>query len=248
MMAGSWMASRRSDTNFLALASLIGQTRITVGPKGELVIPDLKDPGGAVRQWVEIAPFVWRDKNGHDRLAAQVVDGKVVRWSYDMISPFTVYDRVSPLVDTAWLLPALYVALAVLLLTFLYWPVAWAVRRNYGAQLGVTGRALRAYRGLRIFAGVAVAILVGWVATLATLLGDLGSLNDGSDALLWLLKIGGAIAFVGLLGFAAWNAWLTWRDGRRWTAKLWSLLVLLSALIVLHVAWSFGMLAMTVNY
>lgn len=248
MMAGNWTASRRSDTNFLALASLLGQTTITVGPKGELVIPDLKDPSGAVRQWVEIAPFVWRDKNGHDRLAGQVVDGKVVRWSYDMISPFTVFDRVSPAVNTAWLLPALYIALAVLLLTVLYWPVAWAVRRNYGAQIAVSGQALKAYRGLRIVAGLALAVLIGWIVTFSTLLESLGSLNDGSDWLLWLLQIAGVLAFFGLVGFAAWNVWLTWKDGRRWPAKLWSVVVLLSALIVLHVAWSFGMLAMTVNY
>ena len=42
---------------------------------------------GAPKKWREIAPFVWQDANGGDRLAADVVDGKVMRFSAEPISP-----------------------------------------------------------------------------------------------------------------------------------------------------------------
>ena len=94
MMAGNWWASRRAESSWLSIAYLLGQTKISVGPKGELVIPSLLGPNGRPREWTEIAPFIWRDKNGHDRLAAKLVEGKVVRWSFDFASPFEMFDRV----------------------------------------------------------------------------------------------------------------------------------------------------------
>ena len=53
---------------------------------------------------------------------------------------------------------------------------------------------------------------------------------------------------MGAVGIAAWNAWLTWRDGRRWTARAWSVLFVLATLVILYVASVFHLLAMTVNY
>ncbi|MBA2920164.1 serine hydrolase [Sphingomonas sp. MAH-20] len=248
MMAGVWENSRRSESSFLKAIGLFGQTKVTVGPKGELVVPELKGLNGRVREWVEIAPFVWREKGGHERLAAKVVDGKVVRWSFDMISPFMVFDRVPASLSSAWILPALYLSIAVLLLTFLYWPVAWAIRRRYKAPVGVSGRALQAYRATRIMAGLDLAVLIGWLVVISMLFSSLENLAGAFDFWLWLLQIAGAIIFVGAVLISGWNLWLTWRDGRRWTRKLWSLLVFLSTLLVLYVAIAFRLIAMTVSY
>jgi CubicO group peptidase (beta-lactamase class C family) len=248
MMVGQWQNSRHSESNFVNILNLFGQSLISVDDKGALVIPALKGPGGALQKWVEIAPFVWRDANGHDRLAAKVVDGKVVRWSFDLVSPFMMFDRVPASRSATWLKPALYASLAVLLLTVLYWPATWYIRRRYQSQLKVTGQARRAYRATRIMALADLLVLASWVAFVTILLGDLQLLSSGADVFLWALQILGAIVFVGAVGIAVWNAWLTWRDGRRWTAKLWSALVLLATLVVLYVASTFSLLAMTVNY
>jgi CubicO group peptidase (beta-lactamase class C family) len=248
MMVGHWEVSRRSVTNFINILNLVGQVEVTVDDKGALVIPALKGAGGAVQQWDEIAPFVWRDRNGHDRLAAKLVDGKPVRWSFDLISPFMVYDRVPASRSAGWLIPALYASLAVLLLTLLYWPASWFVRRRYRAQVAVSGPSLKAYRATRIMAGLVLAVLAGWATLITVLFGDISTMTANADLWLWLLQILGAIVFVGAIGIAAWNCWLTWRDGRRWTRKLWSVLVLLATIIVLYVASTYSLLAMTVNY
>ena len=34
---------------------------------------------GAPKQWREVAPYVWQDRDSTDRLAADVVDGQVVQ-------------------------------------------------------------------------------------------------------------------------------------------------------------------------
>jgi len=248
MMAGLWQNSRHSESNFINVLTLLGQTAVSVGDDGALVIPALKDAGGAVRRWDEVAPFVWRERGGHERIAAQVVDGQVVRWSFDLVAPFMVFDRVPASRSGAWIKPALYASLAVLLLTALYWPAAWWLRRRYKATATARGPALRAYRATRIMALADLLVLGGWMVFVTVVLAD-GALHAGGvDAALWLLQIGGAIVFVGAVGIAGWNAWLTWRDGRGWARRLWSVLVLLATLVVLYVAAAFGLLAMTVNY
>ena len=248
MMAGHWEVSRRSVTNFVNVLNLFGQVAIGVDDKGGLVVPSLKDSGGGVRHWDEIAPFVWRDRNGHDRLAAKVVDGKVVRWSFDLISPFMVFDRAPAWRSAGWLVPAIYASIAVLLLTLLYWPASYAIRRRYAAPLKVSGRALQAYRATRIMALLVLVVLAGWTLFVTIVFGDIRHLTANTDAWLWLLQIAGVIVFFGAVGIAAWNAWLTWHDGRGWTRRLWAVLVLLATLIVLFMAWAYSLLAMTVNY
>ncbi len=247
-MTGLWRNSRRSASSFLSLIYLLGQTHVGVGSKGELVIPDLKGAGGGVRQWVEISPWLWRATDGHDRLAAKVVDGRVVRWSFDGASPFMMYDRVPFAEASSWIKPVLYASIAVLALTFLYWPFTWFVRRRYKAPLLVEGRARGAYRATRIMAGLDVLLVAAWLTAITMLFGDLSRLSDASNTPLMLLQIATAIIAVGAAGIAGWNAWLSWRDGRRWTRKLWSVLILLAALMGLYVAWKFNLMAMTVNY
>jgi len=61
LMVGQWEASRRAYSSFLSVIYALGQTSVALGPKGELVIPDVVGENGRPRHWVEIAPFVWRD-------------------------------------------------------------------------------------------------------------------------------------------------------------------------------------------
>ena len=247
-MAGLWENSRRSESSFLALAALLGQSSVAVGPKGELLIPDLKTSGGGVRRWVEISPWLWRATDGHARLAAKVQDGRVVRWSFDDISPFMMFDRVPTAQASTWIKPLLYLSLAVLALTFLYWPLTWFVRRRYRSELAVAGRARQAYRATRVMAGLEVALAIAWIVAITTLFGDLTLLSDATNLPVMLLQVATAVIAVGAVGIAAWNLLLTWRDGRRWPRKAWAVLVLLATLVLLYVVWTFNLAAMTVNY
>lgn len=248
LMAGNWLVSRRWESNFLKVAGFLGQAKISTDVEGHLIVSNLLDASGQPRKWVEIAPFVWRDQSSHDRLAAKVVDGKPVRWSMDFMSPFMVYDRPPVGENAAWLVPAVGLACTILLLTFAYWPISWLIRRKYGSELGVTGAARKAYRATRIMAGAALTLMVGWVLIVSVMLEDVSKLNKSGDLMLWTAQLLGAVVFVGTVAVTGWNAWLTWKSDARWTRKLWSLLVLLSALILLYAAHALGLLSMTVNY
>ncbi len=247
MMTGSWESTRRSESNFFALFNLLGQVKVTLDDKGNLVVPALLGPNGRPREWVEIAPFVWRDKNGEDRLAAQLVNGKVVRWSMDFMSPFMVFDRVPAGKDGAWLIPAVSVAAAVLLFTVLAMPAGWIVRRRYKLQHTLDKPARQAALATRLSALAILAVLGGWAGVVAAFESTLENATSPLDPWLWLLQIGGLLAFVAAIVSGARNLQLAFKGAGR-LRKFWSVLYLLSALLLAYAALRGGLLSMTVNY
>jgi hypothetical protein len=231
----------------LAAVGLFGQTKAGVNAKGELVVP-FNGLNGKPRHWVETAPFVWRDQDSHERLAAKVVDGKVVRFSIDGISPFMVFDRVPGNQDAAWLLPALYCALAALLLTAVFWPITAIVRRRFGASLTLGSEELRAYRFSKVGSILLLAALGLWGFTVIRMFNDFNNLSDKYNGNIRFAEVFGILAF--LLGSAliVWNLWTVWSGTRRWPAKVWSIVLALSAFIVLWVAFVFHLFSFGIYF
>jgi CubicO group peptidase (beta-lactamase class C family)/uncharacterized membrane protein len=247
MLKGHWVNSRGSQSSFLAAVGLFGQTKAGVNAKGELVVP-FNGLNGKPRHWVETAPFVWRDQDSHERLAAKVVDGKVVRFSIDGISPFMVFDRVPGNQDAAWLLPALYCALAALLLTAVFWPITAIVRRRFGASLTLGSEELRAYRFSKVGSILLLAALGLWGFTVIRMFNDFNNLSDKYNGNIRFAEVFGILAF--LLGSAliVWNLWTVWSGTRRWPAKVWSIVLALSAFIVLWVAFVFHLFSFGIYF
>jgi CubicO group peptidase (beta-lactamase class C family) len=196
MMAGTWITSRRSESTFLSALGLVGQTVLGVGPDGGLSAPVYPGLAGQQRRWVEVEPFVWQDPDSKQRLAAVVEDGEVVRFSFDLASPFMVYERAPWYRSAALLLPLLYGALVVLVLTVLMWPAGALVRRRYGATLALSDRGLLGYRLSRLTALLMLVVLAGWAVTVITMLGTLQT-NATVDPLLVTLQVLSVVAFGG---------------------------------------------------
>lgn len=246
MMVGNYISSRGSFTNFMSLFGLLGQATIGLTEEGKISLPALDGLGAGARDWVEVEPFVWRDTGTGERLAAEVKDGRVVRWSVDAGSPFMVFEPAPASVNAAWLNPALIFAFGIILLAALAWPVRAMVRRSFKADFALTGKSLRAYRLSRVFAWLAIGALVGWIGLIAAFSADIGSIGGPLDWLIHLLRILTPLAAFGLLATAAWHLWLAIKDKRRWTMKLGAVLLILAALILVWVTlvfhlYGFGM-------
>jgi CubicO group peptidase (beta-lactamase class C family) len=247
LLKGHWVNSRGSQSSFLAVVGLFGQTKAGVNAKGELVVP-FNGLNGKPRHWVETAPFVWRDQDSHERLAAKLVDGKVVRFSIDGISPFMVFDRVPGYADAAWLVPVLYGALAALLLTAVFWPVTAIVRRRFGASLGLGPDALRAYRLSKVGSILLLAALGLWGLTVIRMFNDFNNLSEKYNGNIHFAEVFGIFAFLLGSAFIAWNLWTVWKGARRWPAKTWSVVLALSAFIVLWVAITFNLFSFGIYF
>ncbi|MEP6885923.1 MAG: serine hydrolase domain-containing protein [Gammaproteobacteria bacterium] len=247
MLEGHWINSRGSQSNFLAAIGFISQIKVGLDDKGRLVLP-FTGVNGQPRQWTEVSPYLWYDLDDHERLAAKVIDGKAVRFSIDLLSPFMVFQRVPWYQDAAWLLPLLIGSATALLLTALLWPVAAIVRRRFSATLALDGRSLAVFRGSKIGAILLLAGLGFWMALLTWMLKDNNNLGAKADSVLHLVQLFGIAAFsVGALLILR-NLRTVWSGQRRWPAKVWSMLLALAATTVLWVGFAFHLIGFGSNY
>ena len=78
--------------------------------------------------------MLWRDKNGHEMLGAKVENGKATQLSINTIAPIMVFLPVPWYLNSAWLLPLLYVSIGILALTVILWPTRAIVRKRFGVD------------------------------------------------------------------------------------------------------------------
>lgn len=242
MMVGTYNKTRRLEGSFLKAMELAGQVKVSLDRDGGIMTKLSPTIGGQPRKWVEIEPFVWREQGGKMRLAAKVENGRVVRFSLDSASPYLAFEPVPWHLSSAWLTPALLVSLGALLLTAIAWPAAALARRRYRVKSNLAPAAQKSYRLTRGFAGLCVAVMIGWFLFATKLLADFSSLSGELDAVLIALQIITPIAFLGLLGSALWNIRHVWTSKRGWFAKFWSLVLLVSAVVLLWIGVGFHLI------
>ena len=247
-LAGTWSMSRRSFSNFVAIADLLSQSKISVGKDGELVAPVFEQLALSPRKWVAEGPMLWRDANNKgEKLGALVNDGEVTQLSINSVAPIITFYRTPWYANSSWLLPLLYFSLAILALTALLWPSRAIVRRRFGAALALEGRGLKAFRASRIAAIAILAGLVAWFVTFTMMSNDV---NFGSafTAILVIIGMFSLIAFIGGLAIMVWYMVTPWRNKLPWTAKLWSILLVIAAATVLHLGIVFKLVGWNSNF
>ncbi len=248
MMTGNYIVSRRSQTSFLFAGALLGQMTVALNPDGTLLIAGNRTIGGAPRKWVEIAPFVWREVGGEQRLAANVVDGKVQRFSFDAGSPISLFERVPWYADKSWLNPLAWISFTILLITALSWPAGAIARRVYGAPLHVAGEDRKAYHLVRGFSVLTLTVAAGWANVMSAMGSNANNVNGALDWQVVMLQTAGLIFFFGMVGIALWNAWRIWKGKRSLATRIWSVLIVLAAATILWGAISYGLIGFGLQY
>ncbi len=247
-LAGSYRSSRGSFTSFMSLFGLLGQTRVVVDGEGRISVPSLDPLSAGPREWVPSGPYLWEDRNTGERLAAEVKDGRVIRFGIEPIAPVMLFERVPPGKDGAWLLPALAAAVGVALLAVVAWPAGALLRRRYGVAFPLSGASLRAWRWSRLGAIAAVVAAAGWAAVAAAFSRDVGSIGGPLDWALQALRILTPLAALGLTLTAAWHLWLCLRHGRPWTMRLGALLLALAGALFVWVTFAFHLYGFSLVY
>ena len=248
MLAGTYASSRGFATNFMSLLDLVGQEKVGVDENGGILVGSAANAAGQPRKWVEVAPFVWRDRDSGMRLAAKVEDGKVSEWRFDTISAIMTFHRVPWYKDTAWLLPAFLGGLGVVLLSAVAWPAGAIARRRYKAAARYEGKRLRAQRGLHAWQWLVLALWAGWTTWFYVGMSNLSMLSGPLDPLLYALQVLSPIVLFGLLVLAGWNLWTARKEKRGWFALVWAALLVLAAALQLWVAFAFHMFGFGTNY
>ena len=248
MIAGTYSSSRRMETSFFKLLSLAGPVKVAANTDGTISLPMADELAGVPVKWREVEPFVWREVGGKNLLAAEVQDGRVARFSFGVVSPFMMFERTPVSVSPNWLAPALAAGLIALLLTSIAWPVSALVRRHYDAPYRLSGIDAKAHRWVRIAATAVVATFIAWGVTIGMMMGNFTLLTPSLDGWLWVLQLLSVVVFIGAAAIAVWNAMVVVRGPRKWYAKTWAVVLSLSLIVTLWVAFAFHLIALDVNY
>src|SRR5688572_17041688 len=248
MIAGAYNSSRRADSNFMNLVYMLGQTKVSANEDGTISVPMLAGYSGAPKKWREISPFVWQDTNSGDRLAADVVDGRVVRFSAEPIASIMVFQRAAWWQTPAVFLTMLFGSLAVLAFTVFAWPVSAMVRRHYGVRYPLAGQDAKAHRWIRIASLAVLASVGGMIGMVLAMMSDLAMMSPGADTMVivvrslttLLLPLGAAIAL--------WNAWIVLRSKRSLWAKAWAVVLAAACVALLFVGIACHLVGFSANY
>ena len=112
-IAGTYQATRRSESNKLKIGSLLGQGQATVDKEGVLKVDDFKDLRGHVRQWKLVGKDLWQEVDDQGRMfAIRDSTGKVVRIAVGF--PGVQFERVPWYESGKVILPVLACSLVIL--------------------------------------------------------------------------------------------------------------------------------------
>jgi CubicO group peptidase (beta-lactamase class C family) len=243
-ISGHYESSRRIQTGFLSLFYLLDQTEITGDPDGTINVPDRL--AGEPKSFHEIEPNVWQDTNGPRRLFLTMQDGR--KTIIDGADPTSVLQAVPLLRAAKWNLPALTVAIGVIALTLLLWPVGALLRRYYKRPLERATSPWHSRLIPRLVAAAASVFVLGWFSMLKPILAsDFSVYNTASDPKLRALQLMGVVLILAT-GVSIWFAISTVRRSERVLAKIGAVLLAASMLDLVWVGVACKLIDFSISY
>lgn len=227
-VSGSYIVSRRMESNFLAVLTPLEQLKVSPSSSDNTVIAsELKDLNGKPKHFREIGPLLFRDVNGQNRIAFKRDDSGRLILVIDY--PFMVFQHASWYQSSTFNLVVICGALGVFLLTLVLWPITYFVRRHYAQtpKLSLTLGKLRIW--VRVVCAVDLIFVAVFVTFVLLSLKSFSMFSSRMDIGWHLLQF---VGWVGILGglVVLWNAIESWRYRERglWS-KLGDTLIVLAA-------------------
>lgn len=240
LMAGQWTSTRRADSTFVSLLGLLGPISVTANPDGSL-----STNLGVPRRFVEVQPLLWDEVDGHDRIQAEVRDGKVWRWGLDSIAFAFVFERPAGFAGSRAVAPIGIAALVVLLVTALMWPSMALARRYHGSTRVLPTDRVFPHRLVRAAAWLSLVSLALW----AQVFTQIEAFAEHLGAWLRIAQITALVAFVGGFVAALYYLVVTWRAGNAgWLAKLWSVLMAVAFAVALWLGLAFHLIGFSGDF
>jgi hypothetical protein len=249
-MQGLYESSRRVQSSFASLVDRVAQqVDVTATSEGDLVVdnPAFFGRDGKPKLWREVGPFVWREVGGPDRLAAKVVDGRVVMLGMESSNAETVYQPVPAWRASSWNLPLFLAAVVILLATALSWPIGVIMRWSLKRAPSLSGRDRLVLTAAKSGAVLGVAYVVAWAMTFQAMVNDLSVMSSGLDPWLRTLQAMGLLVSVGAAAALA-NLILSFRSKRPWLARAGALLLVVALADLVWVSFAFRLITPSLDY
>jgi hypothetical protein len=244
LLVGQYDSSQREESSYPSLLNLVLQAEVSTDAAGHILASSVVGNNGQPKRFAEIAPYVWGEVGGESRLAAKVVNGKVVMWAADHDSPHQVYLPTPLWRSAVWLLPLLVASITIILAMGVAWPIDALVRWRHGVRLSLDDRASRIYRLARPLALAAGVVMIAWLATVG-MMAVTFFINSSLDPWIVTLRVVSAVVFPLAALATGWHAWVIWRTRTgfhsAW-ARVWSFVLAVACLVLLWVAVVFHLI------
>jgi CubicO group peptidase (beta-lactamase class C family)/uncharacterized membrane protein YidH (DUF202 family) len=219
-VAGSYLTTRRFQTNFLSLASFLQPTRVEANSDGSISMEGATDYNGTPRKYFPISDLLFQESDGHTLAFVRGENGRIVAVIADGIAE---YEAEQGLLGGRTQALLLLLSAAILIFALVTWPLAALVRRRYERPLReeLDAPALKRKWMVRgtVMVGVIMILLASlYLAQLSKL--EFQILSAGTDPYLRLFQLLALLLIIGSV-HAVWSAVLTWkrREGA-WTHRL----------------------------
>lgn len=216
-VSGTYITSRRDQTNVFSVFSLFDEMSVQANSDGTLTVDPVKGVNGQLKKWQEIAPLRYREVDGQARLA--FIKNPLGKMELVSDLPAIVYLRARWYQDKLVNEVILGACGAIFLLTLLFWPLAGLVRRHYAKPLMLTMGQRRLRLAVRVVCALDLAFIVGWGSIILGL-NDVAALNQQLDPWMRLLQVVGWLGIAGLVVTLD-NLVRVWETPRWWWTRLW---------------------------
>ena len=244
-VSGSYMLSRRAETSFLRVASILGEATVSALDDGRIQVAELTEPSGQPKTWREVAPKTFRDVNGQDILIFKEDAGGTMQMILPF--PFMVFQKVGFWENKAVLLPVLVVSLLIMFLTLIMAPIAWGVRKHYGHKLDLTPLERRLRIGVWIVFALNLIFIGAFIGLITYVMNNIDMLSDSGNKWFFLIQTIGILGGLGTL-IVIYNAANAWMSKRRIWGKLQATLLVLACFGLLWFAFVTNLFIFRSNY
>ena len=245
LVAGEYQTSRRPATNVLSFISFLENMKVTPGEDGTVIVDGLKSDNQVPKTWEEIAPLVYREKNGQDLLGfTKDGDGHYV---LAMDYPFMVWTKIGILDSKGFNYFLIILVSVVCLVTLIFWPFSALIRKHYQRSLTLSPGQLRLRTAIRLVCAVDLIFVICWMAILISSGGS--PLFDASfDTTLRIVQLIGWIGSLGTL-VVLYAVLKNWRaPGEWWLSHCGNALIVVSALSFSWFLLHWHLLHFSLNY
>ena len=245
-VSGHYIVSRRADTTIMKVLNVAGEAKVSGNDDGTLSVSDLKDSSGVPKKFREIAPLLFREVNGQDKVGFKRDETGNLVEAIDF--PFMVFQKASLNQNSAFQIPMIITALVLAVLTILLWPVMGIVRRHYGQRLELTPQKRRLRLLVRLACVMFAIFFLAYGLFFSMALKDIGLLSPRGNPWLRLIQL---VGWLGVLGTVAaiYSAVQSWRIPQRWwAARVSDTLIALGCLGAVWFVFTWNMLHWSLKY
>ena len=243
-VAGHYLTSRRSESNFMKVANVDDNIQVIPDENGTIRVEPLRDFNGQIKKWQEVAPLVYRSVNGQDLIAFRQLDNNRMQLIPNF--PAVVYQRVKLIANSDFNQWLILVAIIILCVTLIFWPVGAIVRLHYHHRLELDPQSLRLRPWVRLVCAIDIAFLLIFFKVVTS--GSLATFSSRSDLKFHLIQTLGALGAAGIVVVVL-ACLSSWRDPHEWFwAKMWNFLLLLACVGFVWFSIHWNLLNFNLNY